>query len=60
MARYKYVCINGHEQEVIKAMVEFDRPEFCPECQTQMVNILDIGGIQFMNAGGLAGTRSQT
>lgn len=63
MATYKYVCINEGRHtimvEVVKAMAEYDRPEYCPACQDQMVHVLDAGGVQFMNGGGLAGTRSQ-
>ncbi len=63
MATYKYVCVNEktgetREVEVIKAMADYDRVELCPNCSQQMIHVLDVDGVQFMNGGGLAGTRS--
>ena len=41
MPVYNYQCPNCQDlQEVLKPIKEFDRPEFCPNCNGQMVRKL--------------------
>lgn len=44
MASYDYECSNcNHEELIYKRISEYNRPEHCPKCKTEMTRLISPG-----------------